>query len=46
VHGVELKKLCDKLGVECHLLYPGAKSDYQSAAQFLKAKLIGSGNKQ
>jgi len=43
VHGVELKKLCDKLGVECHLHYPGAKCDYQSAAQFLKAKLIGSG---
>ncbi len=46
VHGVELKKLCDKLGVECHLHYPGAKSDYKSASQFLKAKLVGSGDKQ
>jgi hypothetical protein len=35
----------DKLGVECHL-YPGAKSDYKSAAQFLKAKLIGSVDKK
>lgn len=45
VHGIELKKLCDKLGVECHLYYPGAKSDYKSAPQFLKAKLVGSGDK-
>lgn len=40
-YGVELKKLCDKLGVECHLLYPGAKSDFQTDVQFLKAKLLG-----
>lgn len=46
VHGVELKKLCDNLGVECHLYYPGAKSDYKSAAQFLKAKLAGAGDKK
>jgi hypothetical protein len=46
VHSVELKKLCDKLGVECHVLYPGAKSDYKSAAQFLKAKLLGSGDQK
>lgn len=44
-YGVELKKLCDKLGVECHLLYPGAKSAYLSDVQFLKAKLIDAGDK-
>lgn len=38
--GVELKKLCDQLGVEAHLMYPGAKSKYTSVAQFLKAKLL------
>ncbi|MBI3463296.1 MAG: alpha/beta hydrolase fold domain-containing protein [Planctomycetes bacterium] len=39
VHGVELKKLCENLGVECHLSYPGATSAYRNAAAFLKAKL-------
>ncbi len=41
VHGVELKKLCDKLGVECHLSYPGAKTTYKNSPAFLKAKLLG-----
>lgn len=45
-YGVELKKLCDKLEVECHLLYPGAKSAYLSDVQFLKAKLLGTGDKK
>lgn len=45
-YGVELKKLCDKLGVECHLLYPGAKSAYLSDVQFLKAKLLGTADKK
>jgi acetyl esterase/lipase len=43
VHGVELKKLCDKLGVECHLKYPGASTPYASTAEFLKAKLLDGG---
>lgn len=45
-HGVELKKLCDKLGVECHLQYPGAKVEFPNATAFLKAKLLGSGDKK
>ncbi|MFZ5830867.1 MAG: alpha/beta hydrolase fold domain-containing protein [Planctomycetota bacterium] len=40
VHGQELKKLCDRLGVEAHLTYPGAQSRYKSAVEFLKAKLV------
>ncbi|MCI0491909.1 MAG: glycoside hydrolase family 127 protein [Planctomycetes bacterium] len=38
-HGVALKKLCDRLGVECHLQYPGAEVSYPNAVTFLKAKL-------
>jgi acetyl esterase/lipase len=41
VHGVELKKLCDKLGVEAELKYPGAQTRYPSGTAFLKAKLKG-----
>lgn len=41
VHGAELKKLCDKLGVEADLKYPGAKTKYQSSVAFFKAKLVG-----
>ncbi len=41
VHGVELQKLCAKLGVEAHLKYPGAKTAYASIPQFFKAKLKG-----
>jgi len=41
VHGVELMKLCEKLGVEAELKYPGAKTTYQSNVAFLKAKLLG-----
>ncbi|MGH7943948.1 MAG: alpha/beta hydrolase fold domain-containing protein [Opitutaceae bacterium] len=44
VHGVELKKLCDQLGVEAHLKYPGAQPRYNSTVEFFKAKLLaGSG---
>lgn len=39
VHGQTLKALCDKLGVEAHLQYPGATVAYPDAVSFLKAKL-------
>lgn len=40
-HGLEMKKLCDALGVEAYLMYPGAKSKYRSVASFLTDKLTG-----
>lgn len=40
VHGLELKKLCDRFGVEAHLNYPGAQPRYASATEFFKAKLL------
>ncbi|MCI0535124.1 MAG: alpha/beta hydrolase [Verrucomicrobiales bacterium] len=43
-HGVELKKLCDRLGVECHLKYPGADTRYASTVEFFKAKLLAASN--
>jgi len=42
VHGVELKKLADSLGLELHLKYPGAKARYGNAVEFLKARLLPS----
>lgn len=38
-HGLELKKRCDALGVEAHLMYPGAQGKYRTIADFLKDKL-------
>ena len=38
--GVKLQEKCQSVGVECHLVYPGAKDDkYRSMGQFLIAKL-------
>ncbi|MGC4111447.1 MAG: alpha/beta hydrolase-fold protein [Nocardioides sp.] len=42
VHGETLKKLCDQLGVEAHLKYPGATTAYASGTDFLIAKLTRS----
>lgn len=39
VNGIELKKICESLGVEVHLQYPGAKNKYPSATAFLIDKL-------
>ncbi len=38
-HGVELKKLCDALGVKAYLMYPGAQGKYRTVAAFLKDHL-------
>lgn len=38
-NGIELKKLCDQLGVESYLKYPGAKNKYASTTVFLIDKL-------
>lgn len=40
IHGIELKKRCDELGVEAHLKYPGAQTRYASTVEFFKAKLL------
>lgn len=40
-HGLEMKKLCDALGVEAYLMYPGARSKYRTVASFLTDKLTG-----
>jgi acetyl esterase/lipase len=40
IHGIELKKRCDQLGVEAHLKYPGAQTRYNSTVEFFKAKLL------
>lgn len=42
VHGETLKRLCNELGVEAHLKYPGAAVPYASGIEFLKAKLTKS----
>jgi len=39
IFGVKLKEKMDALGVEAYLHYPGAKTKYDSIAQFLIAKL-------
>ena len=39
VFGSELKKKMDALGIEADLKYPGARTKYQSTAQFFVAKL-------
>ncbi len=39
VHGVELKKRCDQLGVEAILRHPGATTPHSSATDFLVTKL-------
>lgn len=38
-NGIELKKLCDQLGVESYLQYPGAKNKFASTTAFLIEKL-------
>ena len=41
--GVGLQEKCRVLGVECHLVYPGAPNvKYSSVSEFLVAKLTGS----
>jgi acetyl esterase/lipase len=42
IHGIELKKRCDELGVEAHLKYPGAETRHASTVAFFKAKLLAS----
>lgn len=37
--GVALKQKMDALGVEAHLVYPGAQAEYETTAEFLVAKL-------
>jgi acetyl esterase/lipase len=39
IHGVELKRLCDQLGVEANLKYPGVQTRYASTVEFFKARL-------
>jgi len=39
VNGIELKKLCDQLGVESYLQYPGAKNKYATTTAFLIEQL-------
>jgi acetyl esterase/lipase len=39
--GVGLKKRCDELGINCHVLYPGTKDvEYKSPADFLIRTLL------
>jgi len=38
-HGVEMKRLMEKQGLEIHLTWPGAKTMYASSADFFIAKL-------
>lgn len=45
IHGIELKKRCDELGVEAHLNYPGASTRHESAVAFFKAKLLVGANR-
>jgi acetyl esterase/lipase len=41
--GVGLKKRCDELGIDCHVLYPGTKDvEYKSTTDFLIRTLLAS----
>jgi len=40
IFGIKLKEKMDKLGVEAHLKYPGAKTMYTSIPEFFKSKLL------
>jgi acetyl esterase len=39
--GIALKEKMDALGIEANLAYPGAKTSYAGAADFLRRKLLG-----
>lgn len=40
--GIALEKAAEALGVESHVMYPGAEGDYQTLVAFFKAKLLDS----
>jgi acetyl esterase/lipase len=40
VFGMKLKDRIDQLGLEAHLMYPGSTSQYDSIAEFFRAKLL------